>query len=138
MSERNWQSLYQSGNTLSAKTIQYLEGVDADLKALDARVSKLESPPTQTGTPSTATVSKIEPTSVVSGGMVSVIVTGTGFTTDTQVEVVDIGVGPNATSYISATQVQTQYLFPQSPGVYQVGVRNPGENLSNTKPFTVT
>src|SRR5262245_9359702 len=90
------------------------------------------------GKPSTATVTGLQPTSVQAGGMVSVIVDGTGFTEDTQIEVVDYGTGPNATSYISATQVQTNYLFPQTKGTYQVGVRNPGEDLSNTRPFTVT
>jgi len=48
-----------------------------------------------------------------------------------------LGVSANQ-SWISSNQVQTNYLFPQTPGVYQVGVRNPGEALSNTMPFTVT
>src|SRR5262249_61529859 len=92
----------------------------------------------QPGPPaSTCTVTSLDPDHVTAGGMVSEIVNGTGFIPGAQIEVVGIGTGPNATSYISANQVQTNYLFPQTPGVYQVGVRNPGEQLSNTIPFTV-
>src|SRR5262245_55414388 len=93
---------------------------------------------TQTGPPpSTATVTQLQPNTVQAGGMVSVIVDGTGFTADTTIEVVGVGEQP-VLDHISSTQMQTNYLFPSTPGVYQVGVRNPGEQLSNTMPFTVT
>src|SRR5262245_37557090 len=92
---------------------------------------------TQQGVPSTATVTSLDPDHVTAGGMVSVIVNGTGFQPQVVIEVVGVGTSSNQ-SYISSTQVQTNYLFPSTPGVYQVGVRNPGEQLSNTVPFTVT
>src|SRR5262245_41684333 len=92
---------------------------------------------TQTLKPSTATVTHLDPNSVAAGGMVSCIVNGTGFDPAVVIEVVGVGTSTNHT-WISSNQVQTNYLFPQNPGVYQVGVRNPGEQISNTIPFTVT
>jgi len=92
---------------------------------------------TQGVAPSTAHVDHLDPDHVVAGGMVSVIVNGSGFQPAVVVEVVGVGTSSNQ-SWISANQVQTNYLFPQTVGVYQVGVRNPGEALSNTVPFTVT
>src|SRR5262245_3585514 len=93
---------------------------------------------TQTGPPaSTATVDHLDPTASPAGQMAHVIVNGTGFKPGAQIEVIGVGVGANA-NLISATQVESNYLFPQTPGVYQVGVVNPGEQVSNTVPYTVT
>jgi len=135
MADRNWQKGYQGGNTLSGMTVTYMEGIEADLKSLSARISQLENP-TQSG--STATVSSLNPNSVAAGNMVSVIVDGSGFLPTSAIEIVGQGPPQGGTSYISANQLQTNYLFPSTKGTYQVGVRNPGEALSNTKPFTVT
>src|SRR5262245_6837647 len=66
--------------------------------------------------PSTATVTHLDPASVQAGGMVSVIVNGTGFLPAVRIEV-GANVSQNQ-SYLSPTQVQTNYLFPQTPGVY--------------------
>src|SRR5262245_40280952 len=86
---------------------------------------------------STATVTSLSPISVKAGNMVSVIIDGTGFNANTTIEVVGKGEIP-VLDHVSSTQMMTNYMFPSTPGVYEVGVRNPGERLSNTKPFTVT
>src|SRR5215471_12394033 len=67
--------------------------------------------------PSSATVSYLDPSSGVHGQMAHVIVNGTGFQPGAQIEVVGVGVGANAT-YDSATQIESNYLFPNNPGVY--------------------
>ena len=87
---------------------------------------------------STITITKLNPNTSVHNQMAHVLIDGTGFVNGAQIEVVGVGTGPNATSYISANQVESNYLFPANVGTYQVGVRNPGEALSNTLPYTLT
>jgi hypothetical protein len=107
-----------------------LTDVETRLTELETRVTALENSGV---TPSTAHIDFIEPNTGT--GMVHTYINGSGFTPETVIEVV--GHGPIATGHLSSNQVESNYLFPE-PGVYQLGVRNPGEALSNTVPFTVT
>jgi IPT/TIG domain len=92
-----------------------------------------------TGAASTATVTVISPTTFIRGQSITMTVTGTGFTAQTQIYA---GFNPCATVFDSATQLRCT-SFNTTPdngqaGVINVGVRKPGEVLSGTRPFTAT
>lgn len=129
---------FQARVSMSSFSSDLCIGVfDANLNVLAFIGQPASSTPPAQQTPATCSITKLNPNTSVASQMVSVIIDGSGFINGAQIEVVGKGAGQNA-SWISANQIQTNYLFPATPGAYQVGVRNPGEALSNTLPFTVT
>jgi hypothetical protein len=92
-----------------------------------------------TGSASTATVSGIAPTTYQVGRSITLTVTGTGFVAGS---IIYAGFNPCATTFDSATQLRCT-SFNTTPdngqaGTINVGVRNPGQAISGTRPFTAT
>lgn len=76
----------------------------------------------------------IAPTTVsAAAGAITVTCTGTGFTTDSRIQVDGVTV---PTTYVSATSLTTSY-DPTVAGTTQFTVRNPDGKVSAQKPFTV-
>ena len=97
-------------------------------------------PSVNTGAASTATVGSLTPnTGPRSAGLISLTVTGTGFTANT---VIYAAYSPVPTTYVSATSLTTT-AFNSRPdsgaaGNIPVGVVKPGEKISNTVNFAAT
>lgn len=92
-----------------------------------------------TGAAATPTVTTIAPTTDARKKSITLTVTGTGFVAGS---VIYAGYNPCATIYDSATQLRCT-SFNTTPdngqaGVINVGVRNPGQVISGTKPFTAS
>jgi IPT/TIG domain len=92
-----------------------------------------------TGSAATPTVSGIAPTTYARKNVITLTVTGTGFTAQS---VIYAEYNPCATTYDSATQLRCT-SFNTTPdnglaGVIDMGVRNPGQVISGTRPFTAT
>jgi len=91
-----------------------------------------------TGSASTATVTSINPTSGARKQVITLTVTGTGFT---NLSIVYAGYNPCATTFVSATSLTCQLnTTPDNgaAGTIPIGVRKPGEVISGTQPFTAT
>lgn len=91
------------------------------------------------GGASTATVGSIAPTTFARGNVITLTVTGTGFTAQS---IIYAGFNPCNTIFDSATQLRCT-SFPTTPdsgqaGTINVSVRNSGQQLSGTRPFTAT
>lgn len=92
-----------------------------------------------TGGASTATVSSISPTTFARKNVITLTVTGTGFTAQS---VIYSGFNPCATIFDSATQLRCT-SFNTTPdngqaGTINISVRNSGQQLSGSRPFTAT
>lgn len=93
-----------------------------------------------TGGASTATVSSINPTTGARGNVITLTVTGTGFTS---ASVIYSAFNPQTTVFDSATQLRC-LTFSTTPnsgaaGVMPISVRKqPTELLSGSQPFTAT
>lgn len=92
-----------------------------------------------TGSAATPTVTGIAPTTYIRGNSITLTVTGTGF--DAQ-SVIYTDYSPCATTYDSPTQLRCT-SFNTTPdtgaaGTIAVSVRNAGQQLSASRPFTVT
>jgi hypothetical protein len=92
-----------------------------------------------TGSASTATVSGIAPTTFARRNSITLTVTGTGFVAGS---VIYAGFNPCTTTFDSATQLRCT-SFNTTPdsgqaGTINVSVRNPGQQLSGSQPFTAT
>jgi len=92
-----------------------------------------------TGGASTATVTTIAPTTYAIKNIITLTVTGTGFTAQS---LIYSGFNPCATIFDSATQLRCT-TFSTTPdnglaGTINVSVRNSGQQLSGSKPFTAT
>lgn len=92
-----------------------------------------------TGSAATPTVSAIAPTTAPRKQTITLTVTGTGFTNQTKIY---SAFNPVSTVFDSATQVRC-LNFNTTPdngqaGVINVGVRNPSQVISGTRPFTAT
>ena len=95
---------------------------------------------TAVGNNSTSTVGSLAPPSgSKNAGQITLTVTGTGFTVNT---VIYANYSPIPTSFMSATQVRSASFNPVPDnglaGPIPIGVKNPGEKLSNTVIFTAT
>jgi IPT/TIG domain len=92
-----------------------------------------------TGGASTATVTSITPSTDAVGKTITLTVTGTGFVPQS---VIYSDYNPCSTTYDSATQLRCTSFrtTPDNghPGVINVSVRNPGELVSGSRPFTAT
>lgn len=86
--------------------------------------------------PSTATVTSLVPNTAVANNGTLVDVNGTGFT---PAAVVYVDGSAVQTTYVSAAKVTTNYFGTATTvATYPVGVRKPGELISNTANFTLT
>jgi len=91
------------------------------------------------GAAATATVSLAAPTTFIRGQTITLTVTGTGFVNGCAIYA---NWSPIATIFDSATQVRCT-AFNTTPdngaaGTIPIGVRNPGQKLSNTVNFNAT
>ena len=91
------------------------------------------------GGAATPTVSSIAPTTDARKKNITLTVTGTGFTAQS---VIYADYNPCATTFDSATQLRCT-SFNTTPdngqaGVINVGVRNPSQVISGTRPFTAS
>jgi hypothetical protein len=86
--------------------------------------------------PSTSTVTSLAPNTASASGGVTIDVNGTAFKVGAVVLANGLAV---QTTYVSATKLTTNY-FATNPneGTYQVGMKNPNEQQTNTLPFTLT
>lgn len=92
-----------------------------------------------TGGASTATVSTIAPTTAARKQMITLTVTGTGFTAQS---LIYAGYNPCLTIFDSATQLRCT-SFNTTPdngqaGTIPISVRNSGQQLSGSQNFTAT
>jgi hypothetical protein len=91
------------------------------------------------GAAATPTVTSIAPTTDARKKTIVLTVNGTGYITGS---VIYAGYNPCPTTYVSASQLRCD-RFNTTPddgaaGVINVGVRNPSQVISGTRPFTAT
>lgn len=91
------------------------------------------------GSAATPTVASIAPTTAARKQTITLTVTGTGFVSGS---IIYAGYNPCQTIFDSATQLRST-SFNTTPdngqaGTINVAVRNPGQQLSASRPFTAT
>lgn len=91
------------------------------------------------GNAPTTTVSSLTPPSGARGAPITLTVTGTGYTVNS---VIYANYSAIPTQFMNSTQVRSTSFNPipdsGNAGPIPIGVRNPGERISNTVVFTAT